>query len=117
MIDKLKVWFLEIAVKQLGPSAIRAAVLGVASWFIAKEGLLAPFGIISDAVARTTTIHWDKVSDALILGLPAIIAVIIKLTQHTTTAVVKGEPISGDPKLLARRSEDKAATPPEGEKP
>lgn len=111
MIDKLKVWFLQVAVKQLGPSAIRAAVLGVASWFIAKEGLLASYGIVSDAAAKTTTIHWTQVSDALIVGLPALIAVIIKLTQHTTTAVVTGAPISGDPALQARRAEDKGEPP------
>lgn len=97
MLEKLKVWFLQVAVKQLGPSAIRAAVLGAASWFIARQGILAGYGIVSDAAARTTTVYWDKVSDALIVGLPAIIAIVIKLTQHTTVAAVIGSRIGGDP--------------------
>ena len=111
MIDNLKVWLLEVGLKKLGPSAIRGAVLGLASWFIAKEGLLSSYGIVSDAVAKTTTIHWAQVSDALIVGLPALIAIILKLTSHTTVAVAKGQPISGDPALQVRRADDKTEEP------
>lgn len=106
MIDQLKTWALEIGIKKLGPSAIRGAVLGIASWLIAKDGLLSSYGIVSDAAAHTTTIHWDQVSTALIVGLPAIIAAVIKLTQHTTTAVITGAPQSGDPALQTRRDSD-----------
>jgi hypothetical protein len=105
-VDTLKTWIIEIAVKKLGPSAIRAMVLGAASWFIARENLLSAYGIVSDAAAHTTTIHWDQVSSALIVGLPAVIAVIVRLTQHTTAAVVTGAPQSGDTKLEQRRAGD-----------
>lgn len=105
-MDQVKTWFMEIGLRQLMPSAIRAAVLGVASWLIAREGMLSAYGIVSDAAARTTTIHWDAVSSALIVGLPAIIAMVIKLTQHTTTAAITGAPQSGDPALQTRRDSD-----------
>ena len=106
MIIQIKTWLVEIGVKQLGPSAIRAMVLGASAWLIARNGFLASYGIVSDAAARTTTIHWDQVSAALIVGLPAVIAMIVKLTQHTTTAAIKGEPQSGDTALQQRRAED-----------
>jgi hypothetical protein len=106
MIDSLKTWAIEIGLKKLGPSAIRAAILGIASWLIARDGLLTSYGIVSDAAARTTTIHWDAVSSALIVGLPAVIAVIVKLTQHTTTAAVTGAPQNGDPMQQERRATD-----------
>lgn len=110
MIDQMKTWMWEIGLKKLGPSAIRAAILGIASWLIAREGFLTSYGIVSDAAARTLTIHWDQVSSALIVGLPAIIAVLIKLTQHTTAAAVTGAPQSGDPILEQRRAEDPPRT-------
>lgn len=105
-MDSIKTWLVQIGIKQLGPSAIRAAILGIASWLIARQGFLTSYGIVSDAAARTTTIHWDAVSSALIVGLPAIIAMGIKLTQHTTTAAVTGAPQSGNPALEQRRVED-----------
>ena len=49
MMDQVKTWFMEIGLRQLMPSAIRAAVLGVASWLIAREGMLSAYGIVSDA--------------------------------------------------------------------
>ena len=76
-------------------SAIRGAILGLSGWLLAKEGALTAFGIVSDAAAHTTTVYWDKLSSALVIGLPALIAGVIKLTQHQATQLVikqKGEP-------------------------
>jgi hypothetical protein len=84
----MKNWLVEVGVKTFGPSAVRGAVLGIAGWLMAKEGMLAPFGIVSDAVAKTTTIYWEQLSAAIILGLPALIAGIVKLTQREGEKVV-----------------------------
>src|SRR5262245_41349917 len=53
-MDNLKVWLVEVGVKKMGPSAIRGAILGLFGWLMTKEGLLASFGIVSDATAHTT---------------------------------------------------------------
>lgn len=78
----IKGWLLEVGLKKLGPSAIRGAVLGLSGWLIAREGLLAPFGIVSDAVTHTTTIYWDRLNLALIASFPALLAAAIKLVNH-----------------------------------
>ena len=84
----MKEWLLEVGVKTFGPSAIRGAILGISGWLLAKEGALSAFGIVSDAAAHTTIIYWDRLSMALIVGLPAIIAGVIKATQHQATQII-----------------------------
>ena len=102
MMEKLKEWVIEVAVKKLAGSAIRAAALGILGWLMVRNDLLVTWGIVSDAAAHTTTIYWDKLSGALIVGLPALIAIVIKLFQHTATSVVKGqsEGTSGASKIM-----------------
>lgn len=92
-MENLKEWLIETALNKMGPSAIRGAVLGVFGWVLIRNGLLAPYGIVSDAVTHTTTIHWDQLSGWAIAALPALLAAIIKGVQHTgTKAIKKGEP-------------------------
>lgn len=86
----MKSWLIETVFKTFGPSAIRGAILGLAGWLMARENLLSAFGIVSDAAAKTTTIHWEQLSMAVILALPALIAGIVKVTQKEgSKAVVK----------------------------
>lgn len=66
----------------MGPSAIRGAILGISGWLIAKDGLLSQYGVISDSVAHTTTIYWDKLDMALVLAVPAVLAAVIKMVNH-----------------------------------
>lgn len=113
----LKEWVLEIGIKKLGPSAIRGAILGLSGWLVTKQNLLAAFGVISDAAAHTTTIHWDQFSTALIVGLPAITAAAVKLLNHHAVATIKGEPQSGDPVLEKRRETDIKGDAPNETKP
>ena len=94
----MKDWLINIGVKTAGPSAVRGAILGLSGWLIAKNGLLSAYGVVSDAAAHTTTIYWDKCSIAIVAALPAILAGVIKLTQHQTTAIATGTPLaSQDP--------------------
>lgn len=81
-----KQWLVDVLVKQAGPSAIRGAILGTLGWLMLKNGMLEPYGIVSDEAARTTILYWDKLSVAAIALLPAIGAWLIKATQ---VAVVK----------------------------
>lgn len=89
----MKGWLVETVIKTFGPSAIRGAILGVSGWLLAKENILAPFGIVSDAIAKTTTIHWEQMSAAVVIALPALIAGVVKMTQKEAQKVIqpKGE--------------------------
>lgn len=82
MMDKLKGWLINVAIKKFGPSAVRGAILGLGGWVAAKEGLLAPLGIIYDAATHILTINLDTLSIWAVAGLPAIGAGIIKVLNH-----------------------------------
>lgn len=99
-MGSIKNWLIEMGVKTAGPSAVRGAILGISAWLLAKDNVLSAYGIVSDASAHTTTIYWDKVSVALVLGLPAAIAAVIKVANSHAASAIKS-----------------AATPPQGDKP
>lgn len=84
----LKDWLVEVGVKKMGPSAIRGAILGLSGWLIAKQGLLATYGVVSDAAAHTTVIYWDKLNVALVALLPAMLAAAIKLANHQASQAI-----------------------------
>jgi len=90
----MKDWLLNVGLKTFGPSALRGAILGIAGWLMARGNMLSSFGIVSDAAAQTTTIHWQQLSIAVIAAFPAVLAGLIKMTQHQVTAVATGTPLS-----------------------
>lgn len=84
----MKAWLIEVALKKMGPSAIRGAILGAFGWLLTRQDMLAPFGIMSDATAHTTIIDWDKLNAAVIVALPALIAAVIKMVNHHADQIV-----------------------------
>lgn len=94
-MGSFKEWLLEVAVKKMGPSAVRGAILGVSGWLIAKQGLLSAYGVLSDSTAHTTTIYWDKLNMALVLALPAGLGAVIKMLNHQGNEIISK---SADPK-------------------
>ena len=88
-MDKLKGWLINVAIKKFGPSAVRGAILGLGGWVAAKEGLLAPLGIIYDAATHILTINLDTLSIWAVAGLPALGAGVIKVLNHEGNVVVK----------------------------
>lgn len=87
-MDNLKQWAIEVAIKKMGPSAIRGAILGIFSWVLAKQGTLSAFGIVADQATHTITIYLDQLSMFLIAGLPAVLAAGIKMVNHHADEVV-----------------------------
>lgn len=88
-MDKIKLWLIGVAAKKMGPSAIRAIILALTTWMIAHDGLLNSFGVVYDQTLHTITIYLDKVNMALVLGLPAVIAALIKMFDHHAVETVK----------------------------
>ena len=76
-MDSIKAW----VVDTWGPSALRGGVLGICGMLIAHTTLLSKFGIVTDAVTNTTTIHWTKLSDAAVPIIVAVIAGFIYLAK------------------------------------
>jgi hypothetical protein len=81
-MDKVKLWVSEVLIKKLGPSAIRGAILALTTLLVAHANMLGSYGVIYDASAGTITLNLGKLSLAIILGLPALIAAILKLVSH-----------------------------------
>jgi len=88
-MDKLREWLLEVVVKKGGPSLIRGAILGIFAWLLAKQGALASFGIVADQATHTVTVHLDQLNMALVAGLPAVLAAVIKIFNHQASEIIK----------------------------
>ena len=94
MMDKIKLYVTEVLIKKLGPSALRGAILALTTFLIAHADMLGNWGVIYDGSAHTITLNLDKLSIALVLGLPALIAAVLKLISHTAKPTVE-VPIQG----------------------
>lgn len=95
-MDSLKVWLIEVGLKKMGPSLIRAAIAGGLGLIAAHANVLANFGIVYDKVAGTITLHLDTLDVWLMtVGLGTITA-LLTAAQHHTVAAVTGTPQSGD---------------------
>jgi hypothetical protein len=89
MMDKLKGWLIDVAIKKFGPSAIRGAILGLGGFLAAKSGLLSSFGIVYDQATHILTINLDAISLLAVAGLPAVGAGVIKVLNHQADEAVK----------------------------
>lgn len=81
-MSSIKLWLIEVGIKKFGPSAVRGAILGIGGWVVAKEGILAPLGILYDQTTHILTIHLDTLSIWAVAGLPALGAGLIKVANH-----------------------------------
>jgi hypothetical protein len=97
MLANAKLWVVDVLIKKLGPSALRGALLALTTFLIAHANILGSYGVIYDAATGTITLNLGKLSMALILGLPALIAAILKLTSHSASEVVLSTPSTTPP--------------------
>ena len=88
-MNGLKTWVIDVLIKKFGPSAVRGAVLGIASWLVAKHEMLAPLGIVYDAATHILTVNLDTLSVWGVAAIPAIGAGVIKVLNHHTDEAVK----------------------------
>jgi hypothetical protein len=90
-----KTWFIEVFVKKLGPSFLRAAIASVAMFMAAHAGLLTSLGIVYDSTTHAITLNLDTLSNWVIVMGPGAITALLALIQHHTVAAVNGTPQSG----------------------
>lgn len=94
-MDSIKLWFINIGLKQMGPSLIRAAVAFVVATVAAHTGALAHFGVIYDKASNTLTLHINALQDWMLGGGLGLIAAFLTAAQHHTMATITGAPQDG----------------------
>lgn len=89
-MQALKIWLVQVGIKKLGPSLIRAALAWIVALFAAHAGMLATFGIVYDKVANTLTLHIGTLESWLLgVGLGLITASLAAAQHHTGEAIKK----------------------------
>ena len=69
-MDKLKGWLVEVAIKKMGPSAIRAILAAGLGFIAAHAGWLEGLGVVYDKATNDLVIHLTKTTEWLVaLGL------------------------------------------------
>jgi hypothetical protein len=89
-MDAFKLWLVNVGLKKMGPSLIRAAVAWAVAVVAAHQGMLTTFGVIYDASAHTLTLHIDTLQGWMLGGGLGLITAFLTAAQHHTTAVVTG---------------------------
>lgn len=87
-MDSLKGWFIEVAIKKFGPSALRGAILGGLGWIAAEHEMLAKLGIVYDTATQVMTIHFNQLTVWAVALVPAIGAGAIKVINHQAVELV-----------------------------
>lgn len=105
-MDSLKEWFIEVAVKKMGPSLIKGAIAALVGIMMAHQGVLDALGISYDKAGNTIDINLTTFSVWAVALLSGGATALFTALQHHTVAAVTGQPQSGDPDKEARRSSD-----------
>ena len=94
-MDSFKLWLVNVGLKQMGPSLIRAAVAWAIALVAAHQGMLTTFGVVYDATAHTLTLHIDTLQGWLLGGGLGLVTAFLTAAQHHTTATITGAPQDG----------------------
>lgn len=94
-MDTIKLWLINVGVKQMGPSLIRAAVAWMVALVVAHQGALTGFGVVYDSSANTLTLHIGVLQEWLLGGGIGLVAAFLTAAQHHTIAAVTGTPQDG----------------------
>lgn len=96
-MDSIKSWVINVAIRKMGPSAIRAALAAFVAILVAHAGLLEKFGVVYDQATNTLMLHLSALQEwADVSGL-GLIAAAFMAAQHHTVAAVTGAPQTGAP--------------------
>ena len=94
-MDSIKLWLINVGLKQMGPSLIRAALAFVIGIVAAHQGLLSTFGVVYDASGKTLTLHIDTLQTWLLGGGLGLVTAALTAAQHHTQAAITGQPQDG----------------------
>jgi len=95
-MDGLKAWALNVGIKKLAPSLIRAALAWIVTLVAAHQGILSDLGITHDSIANTITLNLNQLQVWLGgAGVLGIIAAFSRGVQHHTEAAITKQPQDG----------------------
>lgn len=101
MLDKLKIYLVEVVLKKYGPSFIKGALGAVCLYISAHTGIMEAIGIGYDPSDNTITLEISKFSAWLLAGGTGVIMAAFTAIQHHAGAAVAGKPQSGDMRRAA----------------
>lgn len=96
MIEQIKTYFVEVALKKYLPSFIKGAVAAGCLYIAGHAGLMEAIGLSFDPSDNTLTLQLTKFTAWLVAGGSGLVMAAMTAAQHHTTAVVTGKPQSGD---------------------
>ena len=92
IMGAIKLWIVNIGLKQMGPSLVRATIGLLVGFLMAHQGMLEKFGVVYDHAANTLTLHIGVLQEwALGAGL-GLVTAFLTAAQHHTTAAITGAP-------------------------
>src|SRR4051812_42839098 len=91
-MENIKAWLIQVGIKKMGPSAIRAALAAFIGIVMAHAGMLEKFGIVYDQASNTLMLHLTALQQwADVTGL-GLLAAAFMAAQHHAGAAVTGAP-------------------------
>lgn len=94
-MDSIKTWLVNVAIKQLLPSFVRAAIAWIVAMLIAHSGVLSAIGVFYDQTTHIISIHLDKVQGWMLGAGIGLITAGFAALQHHAGAVITGKPQDG----------------------
>lgn len=86
----MKTWLIEVAIKRMGPSAIRGAILAVSGFLVAKAGVLSGYGVNYDEATKTISVNLAHIESILtVLVASGGLAGLIKGMNYHAKEIVK----------------------------
>ena len=84
----MKDYLIEVILKKMLPSAVRAILAAFTGLLVAHAGVLAKAGVAYDAAAQTVTLHLSTFDDwAVAAGLGLVTAILAMIQHHATQAI------------------------------
>lgn len=96
MVDQMKIWFIEVAIKKMLPSLIKTSIMALIAYMAAHQNLLSALGVSWAAQGHSINIDLDTLSAWALIAIPGAITALLTAFQHHTIAAVTGTPQSGD---------------------
>jgi hypothetical protein len=93
----MKTYVVEVLIKKMGPSAVRAGLAAFIGIILAHQGMLAKFGVVYDQASNTLSLHLSTLQEWCDVSGMGLIAAVLMGIQHHTVAAVTGAPQTGAP--------------------
>lgn len=106
VLDKLKIYAVEVLLRKIGPAATSSAIAAIVAFAAAHQGILETWGITcgtwpltwpagSEPSGTVILIELDTIGVGTLSAVTAALVALFMASGHHTTAAIKGTPQSG----------------------